>query len=291
MSGRAALLSVKDVSNRYIVRDRGGFGKKEIKPVLDRVNLEIQEGEIFGLVGESGCGKTTLGRCVLGLIEYTGEIAVDGIRQDSRGRSSAAKRREMAKKIQAVFQNPASSLNPAKRAGWLLEEPLRIHRAAGKAERERRADEILELVGLDRSYKRRRADELSAGQKQRICIGCALMLRPKLIIADEPVSALDVSVGAQILNLFRDLHERLGLSLLFISHNLGLVYYLCDKIAVMRGGRIVEQGPAERVYSSPEHGYTGKLLLALGESGGAAGQGGETAAGEFAPRRPSAYNQ
>ncbi|MDR1351713.1 MAG: ATP-binding cassette domain-containing protein [Treponema sp.] len=268
MTGAAALLSVKDVSNRYIIRDRGGLGKKEIKPVLDRVNLEIQAGEICGLVGESGCGKTTLGRCVLGLIEYTGEITVDGIRQGSRGRNSAAKRREMAKKIQAVFQNPASSLNPVKKAGWLLEEPLRIHRAAGRAERERRVDEVLELVGLDSAYKRRGIDELSAGQKQRICIGCALMLRPKLIIADEPVSALDVSVGAQILNLFRDLHEQLNLSLLFISHNLNLVYYLCDKIAVMHGGRIVEQGPAERVYSSPEHGYTRKLLLALGEDDG-----------------------
>ncbi|MDR1128075.1 MAG: ATP-binding cassette domain-containing protein [Treponema sp.] len=268
MSGAASLLSVKDVSNRYIIRDRGGFGKKEIKPVLDRVNLEIQAGEIYGLVGESGCGKTTLGRCVLGLVEYTGEITVDGLRQDSRGRSGAAKRREMAKKIQAVFQNPAASLNPVKKAGWLLEEPLRIHRAAGRAERERRVDEVLDLVGLNSAYKRRGVDELSAGQKQRVCIGCALMLRPKLIIADEPVSALDVSVGAQILNLFRDLHEQLKLSLLFISHNLNLVYYLCDKIAVMSGGRIVEQGQAERVYSAPEHEYTRKLLLALGEDTG-----------------------
>ncbi|MDR2051970.1 MAG: ATP-binding cassette domain-containing protein, partial [Treponema sp.] len=207
------LLSVKDVSNRYIVRDKGGFGRKEIKPVLDRVNLEIRAGEIYGLVGESGCGKTTLGRCILGLIEYDGEITVDGVRQDRRGRSGAAQRREMAKKIQAVFQDPASSLNPAKKAGWLLEEPLRIHKTP-KAEREKRVDEVLDLVGLKSAYKYRGVDELSAGQKQRICIGCALMLRPKLIIADEPVSALDVSVGAQILNLFRDLHEQLKLSLL-----------------------------------------------------------------------------
>jgi ABC-type glutathione transport system ATPase component len=261
------LLSVKDVSSRYVVRGGGGFGRKEIKPVLDKVNLEISAGEIYGLVGESGCGKTTLGRCVLGLIEYDGEITVDGVKQDNRGRSGAARRREMAKKIQAVFQDPASSLNPAKKAGWLLEEPLRIHKVSGKAEREKRVDEVLDLIGLNSACKYRDVDELSAGQKQRVCIGCALMLRPKLIIADEPVSALDVSVGAQILNLFRDLHEQLSLSLLFISHNLGLVYYLCDRIAVMRNGRIVEQGEAEQVYSSPRHKYTQRLLAASGEAG------------------------
>ncbi|MDR0709938.1 MAG: ATP-binding cassette domain-containing protein [Spirochaetaceae bacterium] len=265
MNGAGILLDVKDVSNRYVVRDKGGFGGKKIKPVLDKVSLEIRAGEICGLVGESGCGKTTLGRCVLGLIEYDGEISVDGVRQDSRGRGGAAKRREMAKIIQAVFQDPASSLNPAKRAGWLLEEPLRIHKVMGRTERERRVDEVLDLIGLNGAYKNRRVDELSVGQKQRVAIGCALMPRPKLIIADEPVSALDVSVGAQILNLFRDLHEQLNLSLLFISHKLDLVYYLCGKIAVMRGGRIVEEGDAERVYFSPRHEYTRKLLLAAGE--------------------------
>jgi ABC-type glutathione transport system ATPase component len=260
------LLSVKDVSNRYTVRG-GGFGRKEIRPVLDGVNLEIRAGEIYGLVGESGCGKTTLGRCILGLIEYEGEISIDGIKQDRRGRSGAARRREMAKKVQAVFQDPASSLNPAKKVGWLLEEPLRIHKVPGKTERERRVDEVLDLVGLGSAYKYRGVDELSVGQKQRVCIGCALMLRPKLIIADEPVSALDVSVGAQILNLFRELHERLNLSLLFISHNLDLVYYLCGSIAVMRGGRIVEQGEAEQIYATPRHEYTQKLLSASGETG------------------------
>jgi ABC-type glutathione transport system ATPase component len=265
MSNKAILLSVKNVSNRYAVRNKGGFGRKKINPVLDNVNLEIQAGEICGLVGESGCGKTTLGCCILGLIEYAGEITVNGIRQDSRGRGGAAKRREMAKIIQAVFQDPASSLNPVKKAGWLLEEPLRIQKVMSRAEREKRVDEVLDLIGLNGAYKNRGVDELSVGQKQRIAIGCALMPRPKLIIADEPVSALDVSVGAQILNLFRDLHEQLNLSLLFISHNLDLVYYLCGKIAVMRGGRIVEQGEAEQVYSSPRHEYTRKLLPVSGE--------------------------
>ncbi|GHU84999.1 hypothetical protein FACS189473_3440 [Spirochaetia bacterium] len=268
-----SLLSIRNVSNTYITQAYGGLGRKEEKPVLDHISLEIAPGEIFGLVGESGCGKTTLGRCILGLIDYEGEIIIDGLRQDRKRR----RRKAMAKTVQAVFQDPAASLNPAKRVGWLLEEPLRqeaarqnvgrqevghLHGTGGKQERLRRVDEVLELVGLESAYKYRRVNELSVGQKQRISIGCALMLRPKLIIADEPVSSLDVSVGAQILNLFRDLHQQLGLSLLFISHNLDLVYYLCDMIAVMEAGQIVETGTAEGIYSSPKHEYTRKLLEA-----------------------------
>ncbi|MDR3146675.1 MAG: ATP-binding cassette domain-containing protein [Treponema sp.] len=257
MSESESLLTVRNVSNTYVTRGYGGFGKKEKKPVLDRISIEMKPGEIFGLVGESGCGKTTLGLSILGLIDHEGEIWIDGLRQDKR------RRREMARKVQAVFQDPSSSLNPVKRIGWLLEEPLRIHRLGTRRERIRRVDEVLRLVGLDPSYKTRRIAELSGGQKQRVCIGCALMLEPKLIIADEAISALDVSVGAQILNLFRDLHERLGLALVFISHNLNLVYYLCDRIAVMYNGRIVELGTARAVYSAPAHPYTRTLLEAV----------------------------
>jgi ABC-type glutathione transport system ATPase component len=256
----SALLAVQNVSNSYLVRGENGFGRKIAREVLHGVSLEIAPGELFGLVGESGCGKTTLGRCILGLIDYEGEIRIDGVKQRNRG--GVRHRMSMARTVQAVFQDPAASLNPAKRVGWLLEEPLRIHGLGNAGERRQQGEEMLELIGLDRSYRDRRVNELSVGQKQRICIGCALMLRPGLIIADEPVSALDVSVGAQILNLFRDLHERLGLALLFVSHNLDLVYYLCDRIAVMEQGRIVEQGPAEQIYSSPEHPYTRKLLEA-----------------------------
>jgi ABC-type glutathione transport system ATPase component len=256
----SALLEVKHVSNSYTIRGESGFGRKSAKPVLCDVSFEIARGEIFGLVGESGCGKTTLGRCILGLINYDGEILIDGVTQRSRG--NAPHRKAMARRVQAVFQDPAASLNPAKRVGWLLEEPLRIHGRGSALEREKQTAEVLELIGLDLSYRNRRVHELSAGQKQRICIGCALMLKPGLIIADEPVSALDVSVGAQILNLFRDLHERLGLALLFVSHNLDLVYYLCDRIAVMEKGRIVEQGAAEKLYSAPEHPYTQNRLAA-----------------------------
>jgi ABC-type glutathione transport system ATPase component len=251
-------LVVQNVSSAYTVRK--GFGRKTVKPILNDVSLEIAPGEICGLVGESGSGKTTLGRCILGLVDYEGEITVDGMRQRSGG--GTAHRREMARRVQAVFQDPAASLNPAKRVGWLLEEPLRIHGVSGAAERRRRAGEMLDLVGLDGAYRDRRVNELSLGQKQRVSIGCALMLNPGLIIADEPVSSLDVSIAAQILNLFRDLHERLGLALLFISHNLDLVYWFCSRIAVMEKGRIVEQGAAEDLYRSPQHPYTQKLLEA-----------------------------
>jgi ABC-type glutathione transport system ATPase component len=248
----AKLLSVKGVSNTYVTRSFGAFGRRLEKPVLHDINIEMESGGIFGIVGESGCGKTTLGRCVLGLIEYQGEILIDGQKQGNQGRrifgGTMEKRRTMAALVQAVFQDPAASLNPTKRTGWLLEEPLRVNKMGTPAERLKRVDETLELVGLDPSYKTRRVNELSVGQKQRICIGCALMLRPRLIVADEAVSALDVSVGAQILNLFRELNKSLGLGMIFISHNLNLVYYLCDHIAVMRDGRIVEQGTAEEVY-------------------------------------------
>jgi ABC-type glutathione transport system ATPase component len=253
-----SLLSVRQVSSSYVTRSLGSFGRRIEKPVLSGINLEIAPGEIFGLVGESGCGKTTLGKCVLGLIDYSGEIVIDGLRQ---GRKT--NHRDMARRVQAVFQDPSASLNPAWKAGWILEEPLRINRMGTRTERRKQVDQTLELVGLDPSYRNRRAHELSVGQKQRICIACALMLRPRLIIADEAVSALDVSVGAQILNLFRELHQNLGLGMLFISHNLNLVYYLCDRIAVMKDGRIVEQGSAEEVYANPQTPYTKALLEAV----------------------------
>jgi ABC-type glutathione transport system ATPase component len=251
------LLSVRELSSGYVTRSLGGFGRRIEKPVLHDINLEIAAAEIFGLVGESGCGKTTLGRCILGLTGYSGEIIIDGLKQGGE-----ADRKTMARRVQAVFQDPSASLNPAWRIGWILEEPLRINRMGGALERRKRVDEVLELVGLDPSYKGRRAHELSVGQKQRICIGCALMLRPRLIIADEAVSALDVSVGAQVLNLFRELHENLGLGMLFISHNLNIVSYLCDRIAVMKDGRIVEQGKTEEICRDPRHPYTRMLLEA-----------------------------
>jgi ABC-type glutathione transport system ATPase component len=237
-STKEPFLSVRSVSNTYTSRPLGIIGKKEKKPVLTEVSFEMDRGEIFGLVGESGCGKTTLAKCVLGLIDYEGEIFINGRKREAK--PSFAERRRSAFEVQAVFQNSSSSLNPVKTIGWILEEPLRAHRLGNAVERQKRVDETLDLVGLDSSYKKRRPAELSSGQKQRVAIGFALMLKPGLIVADEPVSALDVSVAAQVLNLFRDLNKKLSLALLFISHNMEVVHYLCDRVAVMRNGGITD---------------------------------------------------
>jgi len=214
------IIVIRNLSAAYVSRNFGWFGKKEIKPVLNNINLDINTAEIFGLTGESGCGKTTLARCILGLIDYEGEIIIEQRKQDGF---------DPKHNIQMVFQDTASSLNPVKKIGWLLEEPLVIHRLGSKEQRTQKVDEMLARVGLDSSCKSRRVHEFSGGQKQRICIGRALMLQPKILIADEAISSLDVSAGAQILNLFRELRDSLGLTIIFISHNTGAVEYLCDR--------------------------------------------------------------
>ncbi len=244
------ILEINNLSNYY----------NKAKPkVLKNVSFNIRHGEIFGLVGESGCGKSTLGRSIAGLVETDGNIAIDG--------ESVGKKRSISlcKKVQIIFQDPLSSLNPCKKVGWILEEPLRIHKIGSKRERKNEVIKILETVGLDASYYERYPRELSGGQRQRVSIACALMLKPKLIIADEPVSALDVSIQSQILNLLKNLHENLQLSFLFISHDLNVIYYLCDRVAVMYSGRIVELAKAEEIYSLPLHPYTKVLLSSVPE--------------------------
>ena len=257
MSESRSLLKVNNVSNEYKGNGLDIFSKSQAQQVLHNVSFDIKENEFFGLVGESGCGKSTLGKSILGLIDFDGDITIDGEKRTTKNKKS------LARKVQAVFQDPLSALNPRKTIGFTLEEPLKIHKIGNRENRSNRVNEILELVGLDSSYRKRYPKELSGGQRQRICIGAALMLEPELIIADEAVSALDVSVGSQILNLLQDIHEKFSLSLLFISHNLNVVYYLCDRIAVMYGGNIVELGTAQSIYETPLHPYTRLLLSAI----------------------------
>ncbi len=222
------------------------YGKgKNRKQVLRDVSLTLERGEALGVVGESGSGKSTLAKCVLGMVtDVTGELTVNSERP------------------QMVFQDPYGSLNPVKTVEWILEEPLRVIGVRDRAERRRRVLEMAELVGLDREHLDRRPAQLSGGQRQRVAIASALMQGSRLIILDEPVSALDVTLQAQILQLLADLRETLGLSYLFISHDLGVVYELCDRVAVMYQGEIVEEGDVDAVYDHPKHDYTKKLLAA-----------------------------
>jgi peptide/nickel transport system ATP-binding protein len=219
-----------------------GKGRKQ---VLRDVSIELAPGEVLGIVGESGSGKSTLAKCVLGMVtDITGELTVN------------------SRRPQMVFQDPYGSLNPVKMVGWILEEPLRAAGIKDKRERRRRVEEFLPLVGLEGEHLSRKPAQLSGGQRQRVAIAAALIQGSKLIVLDEPVSALDVTLQAQILRLLSDLKEELGLSYLFISHDLAVVYQLCDRVAVMTGGGIVEEGDVDEIYDHPKHEYTKKLLAA-----------------------------
>lgn len=230
---------------------------------VEDVSLDIQAGETLGLVGESGCGKSTLGRLILRLVEPTsGSVKFDGT--DVLSASTGALRR-LRREMQIVFQDPFASLDPRMRVGQIIAEPLLIHERLSSEQRRERAGELLKAVGLDRSALNRFPHEFSGGQRQRIGIARALALRPKFIVADEPISALDVSVGAQIVNLLAQLQREFGLTYLFISHSMPVVRYLSTRIAVMQRGRIVEIGDAQQITSSPREPYTQTLLRATPE--------------------------
>lgn len=238
------VLEVKGLCVSY--SEGSPLGRKKSSEILHQVSFELDHGEVLGLVGESGCGKSTLCKALLNMIPHcSGEII------------------HYTKRPQMVFQDPFGSLNPARSVGWIVEEPLRIFGKYDAAERKRRVYDMLERVGLDAKYISRRPYELSGGQRQRVSIAVALIQRPRLIIADEPVSALDVTIQDQILDLLLELKRDLDLSYLFISHDLNVIYQICDRVLVMQKGCIVESGPVEQVYDSPRHEYTRRLLAAV----------------------------
>ena len=258
MSEAKYLLEVKDLKQHFNIPN-GLFGSKKLKAV-DGVSFAIKKGETLGLVGESGCGKTTVGRSILHLYQPTsGEVIYDG-----KVIKSKRDVNEMRKKVQMVFQDPYSSLDPRMTVADIIGEPLDIHHLCkSKAEREARVQELLKIVGLNPEHGTRYAHEFSGGQRQRIGIARALAVNPDCIICDEPVSALDVSIQAQIINMFEELQETLGLTYLFIAHDLLVVKHISDRIAVMYLGHIVEMGPANEIYNNPTHPYSISLLSAV----------------------------
>jgi ABC-type oligopeptide transport system ATPase subunit len=251
------LLEVRSLVKEFS-RSRGLFAGRSVVRAVDGVSFTIEAGETFGLVGESGSGKTTTGRCILRLVEPTsGAVRFRG--EDVLG-FSPSRLRHARRDMQIVFQDPYSSLNPRMRVGDIVEEPLIIHRMGAKAARRARVAELFDLVGLDPSQLARYPHQFSGGQRQRIGLARALALNPSLVIADEPVSALDVSVQAQIINLLMDLQERLKLTYLFIAHDLRLVRHICSRVAVMYLGKIVEMGTTDALFADPAHPYTRALL-------------------------------
>lgn len=255
------ILVIKDLKKYYPIKS-GIFNKQtQAIKAVDGINLTVKKGEILGLVGESGCGKSTLGRSILRLLEPTsGEVIFKGNDILSYDK---LKVRSLRKEMQIIFQDAGASLNPRMTLGEILETPLDIFQIASGEEKKKRVKELLEIVGLNESYIHRFPHELSGGQKQRIGIARALAVNPDFLVCDEPVSALDVSVQSQILNLMKDLKKTFDLTYLFISHDLSVVNHLCDRVAVMYLGKIVELADRDKLFNNPSHPYTKALLSAI----------------------------
>jgi peptide/nickel transport system ATP-binding protein len=257
------LLEVRDLVKHFPIT-RGVIFQREMGVVhaVDGVSLEVRAGETLGIVGETGCGKSTTARLMLRLLDPTsGSITFDG--QDISN-VSGRELKDLRRKMQMIFQDPYSSLNPRKTVGTIIGDPFRIHGLhTSEAERKKAVQELMELVGLHPEHYNRHPHEFSGGQRQRIGVARAIALKPKLIVADEPVSALDVSIQAQILNLLRELQRELGLTLVFIAHDLSVVRHMCDRVAVMYLGKVVELATSDQLYEHPRHPYTGALLQAV----------------------------
>jgi len=252
------ILTIKNLEKKYITEQSFLSPKKDCPLILKNINLAIKKGEIVSLVGESGCGKTTLANCILKLIKpQKGEIFY---KNENILKFNKKETFDYRKNVQVVFQNPYSSLNPKMKIKDILSEPLIIHKVTSKKEINEQIFELIEMVGISKNDLIKYPHEFSGGQRQRIAIARALALKPEFIIADEPVSALDVSICASIINLLLDLKQKLNLTMLFISHDLNLVKYISDKIAVMNKGEIVEYKKCEEIFENPENEYT-KFLL------------------------------
>jgi len=258
---RLSLLQIQNLKKHFPINKGLFSGSTETVKAIDGVSFEIFEGETVGLVGESGCGKSTLGRCIIRLIEPTsGQVYYDGAEIT---RMAGPEMRDMRRKIQMIFQDPYASLNPRMRVGEIIGEGLKIHKLASGKDRKSRVMALLEKVGLREEHYNRYPHEFSGGQRQRIGVARALAVDAKFIIADEAVSALDVSIQAQVLNLIKDLQQEFGLTYLFISHDLRVVEHVSDRVAVMYLGKIVEMAPAQKIYKEGQHPYTRALLSAV----------------------------